>query len=145
MDTFDKYGNNTDFSDEILSDITIKGILGKWCQYIIGDVCYIVGKYHLNKQYNVDAFDMELTKQLFTNIYNKYIIVEDILEDIVIKNIRGLEDIFISVYGVYSDEVFIYREFKKLYNNIDNWNAVDMWTNCEYNKRLFDILKQIYS
>lgn len=63
-----------------------------------------------------------------------------VLEDLVNKNIYGVEDIFIAVYGVDSDEVYALRRFLELNSRITEWDEDYMWNNCGSDKRMLKIL-----
>ena len=63
-DKHDKHGNNTDFSDDIMSDMTIKGLLGKWTTIILSRVNTALWKYYFRTD-NIDAGDVEFVKNKF--------------------------------------------------------------------------------
>lgn len=92
------------------------------------------------KKGNIDYGDKSLPKLYFRETENKINILTPVLEDLVNKNIYGIEDIFISVYGVDSDEVYGLRTFMKLFEKIDSWDEDYMWDDCRSDKRMFHIL-----
>lgn len=138
-DTEDKYGNNTNFPDDILSDISKKGLLGKWTATLLSYSENALFRYYI-KDRNIDAGHKDVVVSLFQDVNNTMLTLTPVLEDLVEKNIIGIEDIFIAVYGVSSDAVYVLREFKKLMKRIDNWDEDYMWNNCSNNKRLKKIL-----
>ena len=135
---YDQYGNNTNFSDGIMSDMTTKGLLGKWTALIESRVRCDIRKYYM-KTRNIDAGDKNWIKSFFKDTMQFISYLTPILEDLVHKNIYGMEDIFIAVYGIQSDEVYLLREFLDLYKRMDEWDEDYMWNDCETNSRLYDI------
>ena len=136
---YDQYGNNINFSDEILSDMTMKGILGKWTGLLYSDIRYAMFKYYM-KTRNIDVDCLNFTKNLFKTTRNKINFVEPVLNDMVAVNIGGIEDIFIGIYGVGSDEVYLLRNFLERCENIDSWDEDYMWNDCLGNERMYKIL-----
>lgn len=132
----DKYGNNTNFPDEILSDMTIKGLLGRWTGSILAKVRYALCGYFLAESHNVDAGDKNAVELRFKDVKNIIDHSTPILEDCVDQNICGMEDIFIAVFGIMSDEVYLLRRFLQLYTDMDQWDADFMWNDCEADPRL---------
>ena len=137
--TEDQYGNNTNFSDNALSDMTIKGLLGKWTGLIASDINSCLDKYYM-KTRNIDYGDKNFVINLFNNTSVKISNLTPVLEDLVNKNIYGVEDIFIVVYGVDSDEVYALRRFLELNSRITEWDEDYMWNNCGSDKRMLKIL-----
>lgn len=137
--TEDKYGNNIAFSNNIMSDMTTKGLLGKWVSMIFSESQSALYKYYM-KDMNIDAGDKSFVISLFKSVDNKISNLTPVLEDLVEKNIYGIEDIFIAVYGVSSDEVYVLREFMRLSQKMASWDEDYMWNNCETDKRLKSIL-----
>lgn len=139
MQNADAYGNNTNFSDTIMSDITTKGLLGKWTAMILADTENALQKYYI-KDRNIDAGDKGRVAALFRYTDSKIAVLTPVLEDLVTPNISGIEDIFIAVYGVASDEVYILRSYRKLAQNVGTWDEDYMWNNCSSDRRLRHIL-----
>ena len=139
--TEDQYGNNTNFPDNILSDMTIKGLLGKWTERIDSDINNCLYKYHM-KTRNIDCGDKNFVINLFNEVSTKISFLVPALEDLVNKNIHGIEDIFIAVYGVDSDKVYTLRSFFTLNSKISEWDEDHMWNDCGSNKRMLKILTQ---
>lgn len=137
----DEYGNNTNFPDEIVSQISIKGLLGKWTQHINYRIIYALKKYHM-KTRNIDYGDVIFTKCLFEATFSEINYLTPILEDLTGEHIYGMEDIFIAVFGIQSDEIYSLRAFLKLYARIDNWDEDLMWTDCRLDSRLKSILEK---
>lgn len=136
----DKYGNNTNFPDEILSDMTIKGLLGRWTGSILAKVRYALCGYFLAESHNVDAGDKNAVETRFEEVKNIIDFSTPILEDCVDQNICGIEDIFIAVFGIMSDEVYLLRRFLQLYADMDQWDTDFMWNDCKNDPRLKKIL-----
>lgn len=137
--TRDRHGNNTNFSDNILSDMTIKGLLGKWTALINSHIKLCLCKYYM-KTDNIDCGDKNFVINFFNEVNTKISCLEPILEDLVNENIYGIEDIFIAVYGVDSDEVYTLRNFLTLNRKISKWNEYYMWNDCSSDERLLKIL-----
>ena len=132
----DMHGNNIDFRDSILSGITIKGLLGKWTGAIASDVHYAVENYYM-REYK-DRKDHVVS--VFHKVASKIETLTPVLEDLVSREICGMEDIFIAVFGLTSDEVCLIRKFMELHGRIDTWDEDCMWDDCVHDRRLFDIL-----
>lgn len=135
----DQYGNNTNFPDNILSDMTIKGLLGKWIELINFNINDCLYKYYM-KTRNIDCGDKKFVINLFNEVSAKISFITPVLEDLVNKNIYGIEDIFIAIYGVDSDEVYTLRNFITLNSKISEWDEDYMWNDCSSNKRMLKIL-----
>lgn len=131
----DIYGNNINFPDEIMSEMTTKGLLGKWCDMIFNETLYCLKKYYM-KTNNIDCGDIEVVKSIFNNTEEKIFDIVPILEDLVIKELYGIEDIFLVVYGVTSDQVYVIKKFLELNEKIDEWDTDSMWNNCVSDERL---------
>lgn len=139
----DKYGNNINFSDSIMSDMTIKGLLGRWTSIIFSELTTVLYKYYI-KNNNIDAGDKNFVITLFQDLNHKIEYLTPVLEDLVEENICGIEDIFIAVYGVASDEVYVLRRFLHLTERMASWDEDYMWNDCATNKRLKKILLSAY-
>lgn len=135
----DIYGNNINFSDEIMSEMTTKGLLGKWCETIFREIKYCLKNYYI-KTNNVGVGCDNFVKTLFSETDSNINHITKLLEDLTIRELYGIEDIFIAVYGVQSDEVYTLRKFKELYEKIDEWDTDFMWNDCGFDKRLKDII-----
>lgn len=132
---------NINFSDSILSDMTIKKLLIKWTELIKFDISYGLYKYYM-KTHNIDRGDKNFVITLFNEISTKISFLTPVLEDLVNKNIHGIEDIFIAIYGVDSNEVYILRDFFKLNDKVNTWDEDYMWNDCNSDKRMLEILVQ---
>lgn len=141
MQNTDAYGNNTNFSDAVMSNMTTKGLLGKWTAMILADIENTLQKYYM-KDRNIDAGDKGLVAALFRHTDSKIAALTPVLEDLVAPNIRGIEDIFIAVYGVASDEVYILRSYRKLAKDVSTWDEDYMWNNCSLDQRLRHIIAE---
>ena len=140
-DLVDQYGNNTNFSDFIMSDMTTKGLLGRWADIVYEDVICALKKCYM-KTNNMDAYDVNVTDIMFDEAENKIKYLTPVFEDVLNTDISGIEDIFIAIYGVTSDEVYAMRIFLKdnAKRNSSGWDADHMWNDCCYDKRLRVIL-----
>ena len=131
----DEYGNNIDFSEDVLSNITIKGLLGKWTHMIISDVKHDIYKFYA-KTRNIDAGDKNCIREFFMETNEKIHYLTPILEDLCNENLYGIEDIMIAVFGVGSDEVFVLREFLRRMEQINEWDEDYMWNDFAGRDRL---------
>lgn len=143
-ETHDKYGNNINFSDDILSDMTIKGLLGKWTHLVASNIKSDLYRYYSKKYFEVSSYDGLVNEiQCFFNAtQNEIDKLTPILEDLVNKNIYGMEDIFIAVFGIMSDEVYMIREFNRIMEKQEEYrfDTDYMWNNCRGHSRLAEIL-----
>lgn len=127
------------FPNEILNHITIRELLEKWLSLIYSDVFMALCKYHM-KIGNIDAGDKKIVKRFFKDTYNNIYCLTPLLEDLVNADLHGIEDIFIAVFGILSDEVYVLRSFFKLYAGMDSWVEANMWDDCISDKRMLKIL-----
>lgn len=136
----DSYHNSIDFPDEIMSDMTTKGILSHQIDTIINvKIEYAMFKYHMRTR-NIDAGYKNFVTHLFQDAIRHIDVATPILEDFVNRNIYGLEEILCAMFGEYSDEVYIYRKFNELAKRINEWDEKEMWTDCSNDERLKGIL-----
>jgi hypothetical protein len=131
--------NQVSSSDDIMSNMTIKGLFKKWMSKIHQDICCALFQYYM-KSNNRDTGDREFTESLFREVGLEIKYVTPILEDMTVSNLYGMEDIFIAAYGVTSDEVFVIRRFLDRYKCIDEWDEDYMWNDCGSDRRMLDIL-----
>lgn len=134
----DQYGNNVDFKDEIMSDMTMKGLLGKWVELLYSKIEYAVFKYY-KRQHNIDVNDMDTVKMMFEDAYNYMVLLTPILEDMVTEDYYGIEEIVEAIYGADSNEAYVLKDFKEKSENMERWKDSDMWDEFESNPRLKDI------
>ena len=135
MEKTDKYGNNINFPDSVMSDMTTKGLLGKWTEMVISDVQVAVFKYYAETQ-NIDAGDLNFVRSLFISTNDRIRAITPVLEDLCNRNLYGIVDITIAVFGVDSDEVFVLREFLKRMERINEWDTDFMWNDFSGYERL---------
>lgn len=136
----DSFGNNIDFPNEIMSEMTTKGLLGKWLSYIISQIQRSLATYYL-KTGNVDAGDFNAVVAQFTQTKEMVEYYLPVLHDLVEERISGLEDIAIAVYGISSDEVFLVRRFQQLCISMPVWKEYEMWNDCRGDFRLKKIFQ----
>ena len=139
MNKTDVFGNNINFSNDIISKMTVKGLLGKWTSRIYSDVCYALFAYHM-KTGNPDAGAFLYVQSLFRDLHTKITHITPVLEDMVRRDLHGIEDIFIAVFGVMSPEVYVLRTFLRLVSCMGAWDSDSMWTDCMGDERLRLIL-----
>ena len=118
--------------------MTTKGLLGKWTHTIISDVRHDVYKFYA-KTLNIDAGDINCVRQFFIATSEKIKYLTPVLEDLCNKNLYGIEDIMIAVFGAGSDEVFLLREFLNRMDHIDEWDEDYMWNDFQEHDRLKQI------
>lgn len=135
----DDYGNNIGFPDDILSDMTNKGLLGKWIGYLVSEVRSSLYSFYV-KTNNVDCGDVDFVTKRFVETKMEIDYILPVLEDLVDANIHGFEDICIAIYGVESDEVFLVRRFLQQNACMSEWKSSSMWTDCGGDLRLLNIL-----
>jgi hypothetical protein len=138
-DLKDQYGNNTSFPDSVMSDMTTRGLLGKWTEMIFSEVKGALFKYHMRSR-NMDFGYKNTTAIYFNDAWRMIEEVTPVLEDLVNESIYGIEDIFLAVFGVGSDEVYALREFLRLHGKMGNWDEDCMWNDCKGDERLLRIL-----
>lgn len=129
------------FPDEIMSDMTTKETLSHWTDSILSSISYALKKYHF-KTRNVDYGDKQFAVDRFREAAEQEKHVVPVLEDFVVREISGMEDILIAMTGVASDEVYMYRCYKKLLARIKEWDTDYMWSDdCNGDTRLCAILR----
>lgn len=135
----DSFGNSISFSDNIMSSMTTKGLLSKWTNYLYHQMRYCLSKYYMCVC-NVDVGDKNYVVVQFKDIDNLIVRLIPVLEDLVDIRIKGMEDIFIAVYGIESDEVYVCRRFLYLFQMMDKWDEDFMWNDCKTDERLRGII-----
>ena len=130
---------DVDDTDSFLSDMIVSKLLIKWVGSIFSDACYALCKYYMHTG-NVDCGCMPVVESLFREIDVKMQVLIPVLEDMVSRDIRGIEDIFIAVYGVGSDEVYVMRRFLELFGRMGEWDEDYMWNDCGGDRRMLQIL-----
>ena len=133
----DQYGNNTNFPDSIMSDISRKGLLGKWTEDIYNDAKICLIEYY--RKNSSDVGNVKGIRYYFDRLDEKISYLTPVLEDLVEENIWGMEDIFISVFGVGSDQVYVFRRFLGLSRKRE-WDTDWMWNDAAGNHRLHDLI-----
>lgn len=136
---FDEYGNNINFSDDIVGTLSTKSLIGKWTNYIMENVIFCLYKYYSNSEHNTDAGNIEAVRTIFTNTIKEISMITPILSDLINPQYKGLENILITVYGVCSDEIYAYETFINLAVKVNMWNENDMWNDANDN-RIAEIL-----
>lgn len=112
--------------------MTIKGLLGKWTYRIFSEMKADLAEYFFSQKNPYDDTDTKVkrTMKYFSDTVQIIKILEPVLEDLVCEEIYGMEDIFIAVFGITSDEVYVYREFFRIYkhrNESMNYAHDDIW------------------
>ncbi len=134
-------GNWVGFPDLIMSGMTTKETLSHQIEVIIIEIRNALKKYHF-KEANEDYGNKAAVADYFRKVAEKQKHIVSVLEDLVIPDLSGAEDILIAVTGVISYEVYMYRRFKELLDTIDSWKEKEMWSDdCNFDKRLFLGLK----
>ena len=139
MENTDTYGNNTNFSDVILSSMTTKGLLGKWCEKFYAEIRFALFKYYM-KENNIDAGDKDIISKIFKGTQEKIQMITPVLEDLVAVGMKGLDGIFYAVYGVNSDELYALEKFNALADTVDQWDTSVMWDGCKADERLLSCI-----
>lgn len=142
---------NNDYENKIneneLSNITTKGFLGKWLSFLVFGARNCLRLYYLSNDSGKSVEDIEDEFE-YTLTYT--VAAETLLEDLVafdLDDIPELCDKLIKIMSVLydndSDEIYILKEFFRIYDNIYSWDVFDMWSeNCD--NRLLNILKSNY-
>lgn len=122
------YGNNIDFSDDMLSGMSSKEFVGRWMSNIMNDICLAVWKYHASeKDGNIDTGSINYMNPFFEGASDTIKSMVRPLEDLFAKEISGIEDMIIAIYGLKSSELRIYREYSRLQDSRSNWDTDYMW------------------
>lgn len=142
---------NNDYENKIneneLSNITTKGFLGKWLSFLVFGARNCLRLYYLSNDSGKSVEDIEDEFE-YTLTYT--VAAETLLEDLVafdLDDIPELCDKLIKIMSVLydndSDEIYILKEFFRVYDNIYNWDVSDMWSEkCD--DRLLSILNSNY-
>ncbi|MBQ8118530.1 MAG: hypothetical protein IJ147_10810 [Lachnospiraceae bacterium] len=132
----DKYGNNIDFPDKVLSDLTKKGVIGKWTEYMYRHIKNALCRYYLESSHQ----DKEEVRLVFENIYDEVSKISFVLQDMISREFQGIDGIFEAVYGERSAELYVWEQFNMLYMRKSHWEESEMWNNCGNDKILYEIL-----
>lgn len=125
----DKYGNYVDFPDTVLSDMTKKGLLGKWTSLLVNQVLCAL-RYYYFRTGNVDRDDLAAAKMWFGSTKDELDFVVPVLLDMCNREIRNFEDMCAAVYGDTSAEAYMVKRFYQLLGCIDEWDTELMWNDC---------------
>lgn len=137
-----------DIPNEILSNLSLKGFVGKWAGYICFSARNCLRAYYLDKKSNEYAGDLEGTLNLigeeFVFMFSSQFILADLFNydfnNDSSEALSDLIDIIKLVYGADSSEVYLFNSFVEMYAKLDESSSDGMWLeDCE--PRLYDILK----
>ena len=105
-----------EIDDKYLSGgLNVKKLILKWTQDLIMQAYTILHKYY-DPEGNPTSYIPELSV-LYTycdELLEETPIVENILLDLVCPELESIDDIITVVYGITSDEVFVWRSLKRL-------------------------------
>lgn len=124
---------------EILSGMRVEGLIEKWVTWLVYEMERSLYKYYMRDR-NIDADCLGAITGLFSHVNQETEYVTKCLEDLIVEEIVGFEDIVIAIYGVASDEVYLVRRFYYLFSKIEEWDTDFMWNNCANDRRLKTIL-----
>ena len=138
-----------DIPNDILSDLTQKGFVGKWAGYMCFSARKCLRAYYLDKKSNQYAGDLEGTLNLiceeFVFMFSSQFILADLFNyDFNHDSNEALSDmidIIKLVYGADSPEAYLFNSFVEMYEKLNESSSDGMWLNdCE--PRLLAILKE---
>lgn len=86
---------------------------------------YCLYKYSIKT--DIDAGDIVAVKMVFQELNTEIKYIEPVLEDMVARNIFGMQGIIGAVCGEESSCAQVSREYFKRLENIDKWDRQDMW------------------
>ena len=86
---------------------------------------YCLYKYSIKT--DIDAGDIVAVKMAFQELNTEIKYIEPVLEDMVARNIFGMQGIIETVCGEESNCVQVSRDYFERLENIDQWDKQDMW------------------
>ena len=95
--------------------------------------------YHMPQKNNLVG-QMDKVELVFLETFYSLDWIVPILEEVVSSQCYGIEDVFASVYGDDSDEIYMLRAFLEKFENIQSWTEADMWNGCKADARLAAII-----
>lgn len=127
----------------IMSDYTVEEFLQKQIEEIYYYVQKFVHYYHIEGNFitlGKDIVSAEVNWK-YNLAYNRIKYITPVLEDFIDDRLSGFEDILIAIYGIMSDEVFVFREYLNLEQEKRNCNGfVIDHMGCLKNGRMYNIL-----
>lgn len=132
--------NGHSFPDSIMGTMTLKGILAKWTNLVLDTIFTSLYKYHFT-ELNPDVGDIGKIMDLFSATNAAICTMEPLLMDMTSNDIKNFDDLINAAFGKNSDETYMYRHFKVLYEHSEQWKKETMWTDCADDSRLKDIIK----
>lgn len=95
--------------------LNVKELISKWTQYLISQAYTILHKYY-DPEGNPESYVPELSVLYLycDQLLEETPVIEKILLDLVCEELESIDDIIIAVYGIASDEVFVWRSCKQL-------------------------------
>lgn len=128
------------FPNSIMGTMTLKNILTKWTNLVLNTIFSSLYKYHF-AELNSDVGDIEKIRDLFSVTNAAICTMEPLLMDMTSDDIQNFDDLINAAFGKNSDEAYMCRHFKNLYEHSKQWKKEAMWTDCADDSRLKDIIK----
>lgn len=127
--------------DDVISRKSVKSLLFKEACGLLDGMKACLAAYYIRTG-NELADNLDGVKRRFKLTADKVKNVTPILEEMLAGRYRGINSIFVLIYGVDSDEVYICELCEDLFKRIDSWDVNDMWNGCSHDARLFRISRE---
>lgn len=109
----DKYGNHVDFDDNLLCDVTTKGLVGHYAETIVQLMSYALREFYDDK---LDSLVSAIST--FRTVYVQTYTLSCVIEDIC-PGLDSLDRAMECIFGEESDEACIVDKFDDLYYMLD--------------------------
>lgn len=101
--------NKINVPDQVFGELSLKSVLTKWTIYIVARMRYCLYKYSIKT--DIDAGDIVAVKMVFQELNTEIKYIEPVLEDMVARNIFGMQGIIEAVCGEESNCVQVSRDY----------------------------------
>jgi len=104
---------------------------------------------------NIDAGDYDIVSLYFSEAFTTIRFVTPVLEDFLVRDISGIDNIVKAIYGEGSDELYMLKKFLKIADHMFFWAAPRtstdaylpgtedvLWDDCQADTRLKRILQR---
>lgn len=127
--------------DEVMSNITTKELLRYWVEEMLSAEKIALREYYYSSSYMYNEIIREqglikgagisrkqFTKRVFKTTHDDIVQMLQFIGKMTSKDLQSGKDIVIAIYGLYSDEAYVYREFCKCYDRMHEWDETEMFS-----------------
>ena len=143
----------SEYSGPVFPGIYMHGLdaaqcVGKWVERIVCDARWFLCKYYdpgTNYLSETERCEIGVCEDFLRDSRRMARDLTPVLEDLIDGSLNGLDDMIIALYGIGSDELYVYRAFVKLAEKYEDRGFLDGDSMGKYgyegmNRRLQEIL-----